>query len=188
MFVTRNSFQFSVDQIGNQRLKFQHKICFKNDRLSLKLKTSPTLAIVGRLFRDGKFIRMYKNCQKFYIKYVMPSIHRLPPNNQFKNFFLFHQSFKDFNRVLFWKIMSINPLFNLKKIKNRKLLYYLLPNKRMVLILKWLKFIVKLNKKNFKNNNEFIYKPIYTFIATNNETNEIYKLKLKIYKLRLVRG
>lgn len=188
MPVLKIIFFFSVDQIGNQRVKFQHKICFKSDRLPLKLKTTPTLAIASRLCRDGKLLTLHKNCHKFYLNTVLPSIKNLPANNEFKNFFRYHQSFKDFNRVLFWKIMSVNPLFNLKKLKNRKLLYYLRVERRMALILMWLKFILKLSKRNKHNNTEQLFKPLYIFVYKQKEVNEIFKLKLKLYKLRLVRG
>ena len=188
MLVSQLFYNFSIDQMGNQRIKFQHKISFKNDRVPLKLKTTPTIAITARVQKDGKILKLYKNCQKFYINIVLPGIDQLSPNNEFKNFFHHHQSFKDFNRVLFWKIMSVNSLFNLKKLKNRKLLYYLRIERRMVLVLMWLKFIMKLKKNNIKNNTQALFKPVYKFIITQKETNEIFKLKLKLYKLRLVRG
>lgn len=181
-------FYFSVNQIGNQRIKFQHKICFKNDRLPLKLKTSPSLALANRLFRDGKNLTLYKNCLKYYYNFVLTQIYHLPPNNEFKNFYFHHQSFKDLNRVLFWKIMSINPMFNLKKLKNRKILYYLKATRRMVLVLRLLKYIIKVGKTNAHNNTQKLFKPMFTFISTQRESNEIYNIKLKLYKMRLLRG
>ncbi len=101
MLVSQSFYNFSIEQMGNQRIKFQHKISFKNDRVPLKLKTTPTIAITARLQKDGKILKLYKNCQKFYINIVLPVVDQLSPNNEFKNFFHHHQSFKDFNRVLF---------------------------------------------------------------------------------------
>ncbi len=188
MLALKQLFNFSVEQLGQQRSRFQHKLCFKQDRESLKLKSSPTIAIACRLMRDGKFLTLYRNCLKFYYMYVLPKVYNLPANNEYKNFYFQYQSFKDFNRVLFWKIMSINPLFSLKRVKKRKLLYYLKPKKRMVLILSWLKYIIKLSKKNSHNNTQSLFKPVYIFLSTQRENNEIYNLKLKLYKMRLMRG
>lgn len=188
MFVHKSLFTFSIQQLTSQRVKFQHKICFKLDRQSLRLKTTPTLALTTRFFRDGKLLRLYKNCNKFFLENILVNIPKLSQNNEFKNLFYLYQSFTDFNRVLFWRIMSINSLFNFKKLKNRKLLYYLRPERRMVVVLFWLKYIVKLKKKNFKNNTPNLFNPLINFICSNREQNEAHHLKLKIYKLRVMRG
>jgi hypothetical protein len=188
MLVHKFFFNFSIQQLTAQRVKFQHKICFKTDRSHLRLKTTPTLALTNRFFRDGKALRLYKNCNKFYLENVLINIGKLSQNNEFKNLFFLYQSFTDFNRVLFWRIMSINTLFNFKKLKNAKLLYYLRPERRMVIVLFWLKYIVKLKKLNFKNNTPSLFNPLINFICSNKEQNEAHLLKLKIYKLRVLRG
>lgn len=188
MNVTFIRFKFSVQQLGSQRVKFQQKICFRSDRQNLRLKTTPTVAVSARLFRDGNFLRLYKNCQKAYIGILLKLIKRLPHNNEFKNLFYQYYSFRDFNRALFWKITSVNCIFNLKKLKNRKLLYYMRPERRQVLVLLWLKNIIKLRKKDFNNNTIDLYRPLLNFLCTNKDTNEVYALKLKMYKLRVVRG
>jgi hypothetical protein len=101
MLVHKFFFNFSIQQLTAQRLKFQHKICFKTDRSHLRLKTTPTLALTNRFFRDGKALRLYKNCNKFYLENVLINIGKLSQNNEFKNLFFLYQSFTDFNRVLF---------------------------------------------------------------------------------------
>lgn len=180
--------KFSIQQLGTQRLKFKHKICFKNSLKQLALKSTPTIAITTRLLKDGKFLKLYKLCQKIFIKVMLYQIDKLPYNNEFKNLFFQYQSFKDFNRVLFWKIMSINCLFNLKKIKKKKFIYYLKPERRCVLILLWLKNIIKLKKLNYNNLNLRLFKPLTNFLFINKNNNDMFFFKLKIYKSRLVRG
>ena len=188
MLVHKIVMHFSIQQLTAQRLKFQHKICFKDDNQHLRGKSTPTLAITGRLFRDGKQLRLYKNCNKFFIQSIFKNISNLSPNNEFKNLFYQYQSFTDFNRVLFWRINAINALFNIKKLKNRKLLYYLRPERRVVVVMFWLKYIIKLKKLNYNNNSINLFKPMINFICANKSFNEAYHLKLKIYKLRVMRG
>ncbi len=84
--------------------------------------------------------------------------------------------------------MSVNTLFNIKKLKNKRIMYYLRPERRAVLVLLWLKNLVKLKKKNYKNCSIQLFNPVFNFIKTNKSVNEVFSLKLKIYKLRLVRG
>lgn len=181
-------FKFSVQQIGSQRLKFQQKICFRQNLNHLKLKTTPSIAITSRLFRDGNFLRLYKKFQKAFFTSLLSKVGVLPQNNEFKNLYYQYQSFRDLNRVLFWKLMSVNCLFNLKKLKNTRILYYLKPDRRVVLVLLWLKNLTKLRKKDYHNCSPLLFTSIFNFICSNKNTNEVYSLKLRVYRLRLVRG
>ena len=181
-------YNFSLKQISIQRYKFQHKICFKNNINYLRLKTTPSIAITSRLFRDGNFLRLYKKLQKSFLYKLMPNISKLPQNNEFKNLFNQYQSFCDINRVLFWKLNSVNCLFNLKKLGLKKNLYYLKPEKRVVLVLLWIKNIIKLKKNDKLNCSVNLFTPLLNFISANKVNNEIINLKLKIYKIRLLRG
>lgn len=188
MFVLKIIYTFSLEQLLNQRLKFQHKICYKTYNNHIRLKSTPTKAVATRLMRDGKFIKLYRNLYAFYFKTMYKNVRSLPENNEFKNLFFQYESFTDFNRVLFWRLSSVNALFNLKKLKTRRILYYLWPQKRLTTVLFWLKFIIKLNKNNNNNNTTKLYNPLIKFICVNKDINEIFHLKLKIYKLRLLRG
>lgn len=188
MIVLSNKFKFSVQQLLTQRFKFQHKICYRSDRSELRGKSTPTIALSSRLFRDGRSLSIYKNCNKFFLQTILSNVRKLAPNNEFKNLFYQYQSFTDFNRVLFWRINSINTIFNLKKLKTRKLLYYLRPERRVVVVLFWLKFIIKMKKKDRENNNPQLFQPLINFICANKSVNEVHFLKLKIYKLRVLRG
>lgn len=101
MYVTKVIFFFSMQQLSSQRVKFQHKICFRDTNSHLKLKTTPAMAIACRLFRDGNFLRMYKQTHKAFVFDLIKLVDYLPYNNEFKNLFNQYESFRDFNRVLF---------------------------------------------------------------------------------------
>ncbi len=181
-------FKFSVQQLGNQRTKFQHKICFRSDLNHLKLKSTPSSAVTSRLFRDGNFLRIYKKLQTAFFSLLLKTVKRLPHNNEFKNLFFQYESFKDLNRVLFWKLMSVNCLFNIKQLKSKRILYYLRPERRVVLVLLWLKNLIKIKKKDHKNCTTQLFNPLFSFVRANKNTNDVFSLKLKVYKMRLVRG
>lgn len=188
MYVHTIKYNFSFKQLVTQRIKFQQKTCFKPSLNYLKLKTTPSIAIASRLYRDGNFLRLYKKLCKAFICLLYPSIKYLPFNNEFKNLFNQYISFRDFNRICFWKFMGVNPLFGLKRVKKKKILYYLRPEKRIILILSWIKNILRLRKKNSHNCSVYLFNPLFHLIKTNKNINEIYSMKLKIYKIRLSRG
>lgn len=188
MYVRKLIASFSVQQLGKQRVSFRHKICFKESLNYLGLKTTPTIAITARLFRDGNFLRLYRQTQRAFFKYILNIVPHLPHNNEFKNLYFRYYSFRDFNRILFWKIMSVNSLFNLKKLSKKRIIYYLPKERRQVVILLWLKSIIKLTKRDYGNCRPELLKPLIKFIYTNKNTNEIFGLKLKIYKMRMLRG
>lgn len=188
MYVHKLIALFSVQQLAKQRVAFRHKICFKESLTYLGLKTTPTIAVTARLFRDGNFLRLYRQTQKAFFKYIPSLVAQLPHNNEFKNLYFRYYSFRDFNRILFWKIMSVNTLFNLKKLSNKRIIYYLPKERRQVVILLWLKSIIKLAKSDYNNCRVDLLKPLIKFVYTNKNTNEIFVLKLKIYKMRMLRG
>ena len=181
-------YNFSITQMSTQRIKFQHKICFKESLHHLRLKTTPAIAVASRLYRDGNFLRIYKQLQKSFLIKLLTNVKFLPQNNEFKNLYNQYQSFCDINRVLYWKLTAVNSLFSLKKLKNKRILFYLRPERRVVLILLWLKNIIKLKKKDNSNCSPDLFIPLLNFISANKNSNEIFNLKLKIYKLRMMRG
>ena len=188
MYVLKLKSNFSVQQLAKQRVAFKHKICFRESLTHLGLKTTPTIAIASRLFRDGNFLRLYRQTQNAFFKYITAVVPQLPHNNEFKNLYIRYYSFRDFDRILFWKIMSVNSLFNLKKLSNKRIIYYLPKERRQVVVLLWLKNIIKLSKKDYGNCNVDLLKPLVKFVYTNKNTNEIFSIKLKIYKMRMMRG
>lgn len=188
MYVNTLKFHFSMHQLSTQRIKFQHKICYRETNSHLKLKTTPAVAVACRLFRDGNFLRIYKQTQKAFVFDLIKQVRTLPHNNEFKNLFNQYESFKDFNRVLFWKIMSVNCLFNLKKLKNKRILYYTRVERRQVLVLLWLKNLIKLRKKDHHNCSRNLLQPLLTFVSVNKNSSDVFNLKLRMYKLRMMRG
>ena len=70
----------------------------------------------------------------------------------------------------------------------KRILFYLRPERRAVLVLLWLKNIIRLQKSDFKNASPKLLQPALSFIYSNKDSNDIFKLKLKIYKLRMSRG
>lgn len=181
-------YHFSTDSITNYRTKFHFKICYRPVTKNLLRKTLPTMALTNRLFKNGKFLRVYKNCNKFYLLKIVKNIKLLPPNNEFKNTFLLHRSFMDFNRVLYWRFRAINPLFNLKKLKNKKLLYYVKPERRAAVLLYWLKSMIIAKKQDYNNNTYNLFNPLVKFICIGKNSHELDLLKLRIYRIRLLRG
>lgn len=188
MIVYKIFFPFSIQQLASQRVKYQHKICFKPTLAHLKLKSNPTWSVISRITRDGKSLLFYKLLRKAYISKILPLITKLPQNNEFKNLYDQYESFNDLDRVLFWKLISVNCLFSLKRKNNLNSLYYLKPERRVVLALSWLKNFMQLNKKNFNNSRCVFFQPVFNFISTNKAGNNLFYLKLRIYKLRLARG
>ena len=84
--------------------------------------------------------------------------------------------------------MSVNSLFNLKKLSNKRIIYYLPKERRQVVVLLWLKNIIRLSKRDYGNCTVELLKPLVRFVYTNKNTNEIFSIKLKIYKMRMMRG
>jgi hypothetical protein len=68
------------------------------------------------------------------------------------------------------------------------LLYYMRPERRNVLVLGWLKQLIRISKFNRENKTTVLFTPIINFLCSDNNANEVYSLKLKMYKLRSVRG
>jgi hypothetical protein len=80
-------------------------------------------------------------------------------------------------------------MFSIKKKKLKKKLkkdiIFIKGIKRVVLVLNFLKFLIFLNTKRYKKNmNIKLFLPIFFFLTKNNNNN-IDKIKLKIYKIKL---
>lgn len=177
-----------MTQLAKQRLKFQHKICFRAGNEHLKLKSDPAISVASRMFRDGNFLRIYKKSQKAFLDILLEVVKTLPQNNEFKNLYEQYFSFRDFGRILFWKLTSVNSLFNLKQLNGRRILYYLKPERRHVLVLLWLKNLMRVRKLNNKNCTTRLFLPLLNFLYSNKNNNEVFSLKLRIYKMRMARG
>jgi len=169
------------------------KICYKKKYNFLNLKYTPSHALASRLTKKGNFIKSYRLLKHFYYIYIL----RIKkPNIDKKNNFLFlyskYLSFKDFDRVLFWKYKSLNCMFThkskrfKKKKKSFNKINFVFSNKRLLLTINFLKYIILLNCKRKKKKIQFnLFNPLYDYLI-NDKVNSILKIKYKIYKLKLV--
>ena len=122
-------YKFSISQVTQQRSQFFKKICFSKNKY-LGTKVSPTKYLTTKLSRHGLALFAYRNTTKFYLNRVLKNVLKLSDNNEFKNLYMLYDSFKDFNRVIVWRVTQLNPLFNLKIIKGQRVNYYLPQNSR----------------------------------------------------------
>lgn len=182
-----NILNFSTEQVLNQRVKFTNKLAFKNCKY-IQYKYTPMNSLTNNLSKHGRFYKNYKLLAKFYINYISKEIYLLPDNNEFKHLFLLHNSLKDLNRVLFYKIIKSNPLFNLKLLKKKKILYYLPKKSRVSTVMYWISSLIKVKIKKINNITIFRYYPLKNLISNNYTNNKLYLIKLKIYKHKFLKG
>jgi hypothetical protein len=96
------NYKFSIESLSIYKTKFRHKICYKPAYKFLLFKSSTSQAISCRLFKDGKYLKMYKNCKKFYLKYFIYHMKTINlGNNLFLEAFENYQMLRDFDRALF---------------------------------------------------------------------------------------
>lgn len=182
-----NKKKFSTEQLLNQRVKFTNKLSFKNCKY-IQYKYTLSSNLVNNLSKHGKTLRNYKLFNLFYVNYITQDIYKLPDNNEFKHLFFIHDSFKDINRTLCFKIFKTNPLFNLKILKKKRILYYLPKQHRISIVLHWVSSLIKLNTKNYNNISLLRYYPLKNVISNNSSSNKINLIKLKIYKHKFLKG
>ncbi len=181
-------FKFSISQILNQKSKNINKLCFKPEKQFLAHKEIISSKLTSKLIKKGKFLKKYKLMQSYYIDYIINNVAKLPNNNEFKNIYKLYSSFRDINRLLMWRIVKINPLFNLKIIKKKKIIYYIKKLKRVHSTTSWIKSILKLNSVNIKYNTPVSFKPLTPIILANFQKNSLNYIKLKIYKGKFLKG
>lgn len=182
-----NKYKFSVEQLLNQRVKFTNKLLLKNCKY-IQYKYTLSNNLVNNLSKHGRVLKNFKLLNTFYTNYIINEISQLPDNNEFKHLFSIHDSFKDFNRTLCFKIFKTNPLFNLKILKKKKILYYLPKQNRISIVIYWISSLIKLNIKNSNNIALTRYYPIKNIISNNPTHNKINLIKLKIYKYKFLKG
>jgi hypothetical protein len=102
-----------------------------------------------------------------------------------------YTSFKDLDRVLFWKYRSLNCLFNYKVKKFRKKkkkisnIKFVFKKKRLLISLNFIKCLVLLDcRRGIKKMQFKFFEALYDFII-NDKSSLVLKVKLKIYKLKL---
>ncbi len=176
------------------RKKFSLKICYKKKYSFLNLKYTPSHALASRLIKRGNFLKSYRFLKSFYYIYLLKMKKKsISRTNNFLFLYSRYLSFKDFDRVLFWKYKSLNCMFShksktfKKKKKSFNKIIFTLPSKRLLLTINFLKYMVLLNCRRGKKKIQYnILAPLYDFII-NDRTNSMLKIKYRIYKLKLGR-
>ncbi len=181
-----------MDTLKNLRQNFSLKICYKKKYNFLNLKHTPSHGLACRLTKKGNFIKSFKLLKKFYYVYILRlrkktiSIH-----SSFLFLYNKYASFKNFDRVLFWKFKSLNCMFShkckyfKKKKKTIKKLSFVFSKKRLLLSINFVKYLILLDCKRKEKKFQFkLFSPLYDFI-TNDRSNSVLKVKLQIYKLKI---
>lgn len=175
------------------RKKFSLKICYKKKYNFLNLKYTPSHALASRLIKRGNFIKTYRLLKNFYYIYVLKLKKKfIDKRNNFLFLYKRYLSFKDFDRVLFWKFKTLNCMFSYKykKLKKKKRSFtkinFVFSNKRLLLTINFIKYMILLNCKRKKKKMQYnIFLPLYDYLI-NDKNNSILKIKYRIYKLKLV--
>lgn len=175
------------------RKKFSLKLNYKKKYNFLNLKYTPSHALAARLTKRGNFIKSYRLLKNFYYIYILKiKKSTIDKKNNFLFLYSRYLSFKDFDRVLFWKYKSLNCMFSYKwkylKKKKRSLskISFVLSNKRLLLTMNFIKYMILLNCKRKKKKMQFnLFSPLYEFLI-NDKINSILKIKYKIYRLKLI--
>ena len=186
-------YTFSVTNQKLLRTKFNYKICYKHKYNFLKLKYTPSIALANRLMRNGKFLKIFKLLKKHYYGFLLfKNFKNIPVSSNFLFFYQRYFSFRDIDRVLFWKYKQLDCMFTnkVKKIKKKKKqfskLFFLIEAKRIPLCINFLKYTILLKSQRKKKNLVINYfSPLTDFIITN-KINTITKIKYKIYKQKLM--
>ena len=176
------------------REKFKHKLCFKKKYTHLNLKHTPSYALTTRLLKNGKFLKTYKLLKYFFYKiFLLKNFNKIPSSSAFLYFYNKYQSFRDLDRVLFWKYNQLDCMFSFKvrRIKKKKKiltnLIFITGNKRLLLAINFLKYIILLSVK--KNGNNMIpdyFLPLGNFLSKDRDSVLI-KIKYRIYKKKLAK-
>ena len=95
------------------REKFSHKICYKKKYKFLNLKNTPSYSLATRLMKKGNFLKTYKLLKKFYnVFFLHQNFAKIPISSNFMFFYKKHYSFRDLDRVLFWKFNQLDSMFS----------------------------------------------------------------------------
>ena len=192
IFYKKNCYSFSVSQMKEIRKNFNKQICFKNKYKFLGLKNTPTKAIVNRITKYDRFLKNFKLLKHyFYNFFLKKKIQNIPIASSFLFFYNKYPSFKDLDRVLFWRYGVLDCIFSnkIKKIKKKKIstLIFITDYKRVILCINFLKYMILLNcKRRKKNMNMERFNPLYNFIVEDRK-NLLIKIKYRIYRQKLMK-
>ncbi len=186
-------FYFCVVTIDTVRKNFIRKICYKKKYKFLQLKNTPTYSLVNRISKKGNFLKIYKEIKKFHINYLLrEKFYSIPLSSTFLFFYNKYYSFRDLDRILYWKFLQLDCMFInktkifKKKKKSLSKLLFLTEKNRTILCINILKNIILLNiKRRKKNITKFLFLSLYNYIV-NDKNNLVLKVKYKLYKQKLI--
>ncbi len=187
---------FSVSSLADLRKKYNHSVCYKNKFKFLKLKLLPSKSLANRIMKRGSFLKTYKFIKFFFYKNILRSkFNDIKADSSFLFFYKKYFSFRDFDRVLFWKLSTVDCMFSnkVKKLKKTKKInsnsIFITGKKRLILATNFIKYLIILNcRRNIKKlekTNYHILKPLFDFI-TKNKNNNVMSVKYRIYKQKLL--
>jgi hypothetical protein len=175
------------------RDNFKHKICYKKKYEFLNLKHTPSYALSNRLMRRGNFLKTYKLLKRFYYNDMLSDrFSTIPSLSNFLFFFNKYYSFRDLDRVLYWKFLQLDCMFNnkvrfykKKKVQSANLLF-VSGIKRVLLCVNILKFLILLKIKRKQTNiTTKMFTPVFNYLSYDRK-NLVITIKHRIYKQKLM--
>lgn len=146
-----------------------------------------------RIIKKGNFLKTYKILKTFYYKqFLKVQFKEIPLSSNFLFFFNKYHSFRDLDRVLFWKYNQLDSMFSYKtkffkkQKKQTSSLIFITGIKRVLVCMNFLKYLILLKtQRKKKNMTPRLFTPLFNYIAYD-KTNSVVKIKYKIYKQKLM--
>lgn len=175
------------------RQKFKHKICYSKKYEFLNLKHTPSQALTTRLIKRGNKLKTYKLLKFFFYKYTLKkNLKTIPETSNFIFFYNKYFSFRDLDRVLFWKFNYLNIMFThkvryfRKKKQQTSTLKFIRGIKRSLCCINFLKYLILLNCQRKKKKMIYnLFAPLMDYLS-NDKNSMVVKVKYKIYRQKLV--
>ena len=144
--------------------------------------------------KKGNFLKTYKLLKYFFYKmFLLKNFNNIPSSSAFMYFYNKYHSFRDLDRVLLWKYSQLDCMFSfkVKKMKKKKKiltnLIFITGNKRLILTINFLKYVILLHtKKKERNMNSSYFLPLGDFLSRDKD-GMVVKIKYKIYKKKLAK-
>ena len=194
-FFFNMKYKFSVKGLLSLKSKFAHKLVFNKKHAFIKKKSMPVQSLSCRFMNKGNFLKIYKQINYVYYKHFLRTkLKTTPLSSNFLFFFKKYDSFKSFDKTLFWRISQLDCIFSHKHNASKKKktsslnLKHISGVKRLLLCLNFLKFVIMLSiSRKRKNLSYGLWDPLLKYI-TNEKDNLPLTLKYKIYRYKLSQG
>ena len=189
------NYRFSVVGMLSLKSKFAHKLVFNKKHTFLKRRSMPVQSLSCRFMNRGNFLKIYKQLNYLYYKsFLRTKLKTIPVSSNFLFFFKKYDSFKSFDKTLFWRINQLDCIFSHKHNASKKQkisslnLKYISGVKRLLLCLNFLKYVILLSVSRKKKNLSYkLWDPLLKYI-TNEKDNLPLTLKHKVYRYKLSLG